>query len=95
MPRLTSCVLRPASYVLRPRLTSRRRAPSLRAAETLRYVPLRPAKQSSAAVHKYVCYAPGTGLLRAYTFYVSHAFRRFAKTAHGAGTWGAQSGGRV
>ncbi|MDR0937500.1 MAG: hypothetical protein LBM98_12565 [Oscillospiraceae bacterium] len=34
------------------------------AAESLRYVPLISAKQSSAAVRRYVCYAPGTGLLR-------------------------------
>ncbi|MDR0935562.1 MAG: hypothetical protein LBM98_02635 [Oscillospiraceae bacterium] len=48
-------------------------SPSLRAAESIRYVPLKPARQSSAAVHRYVCYAPGiyvsyapgTGLLRA------------------------------
>ncbi|MDR0935154.1 MAG: hypothetical protein LBM98_00560 [Oscillospiraceae bacterium] len=62
-PRPTSHVLRPPSYVHRP--TSRRGAPSLRAAENSTYVPVNPAKQSSAAVHRYVCYAPGTGLLRA------------------------------
>ncbi|MDR0935234.1 MAG: hypothetical protein LBM98_00965 [Oscillospiraceae bacterium] len=30
----------------------------------MRYVPLTPAKQPSAAVRRYVCYPPGTGLLR-------------------------------
>ncbi|MDR0937433.1 MAG: hypothetical protein LBM98_12225, partial [Oscillospiraceae bacterium] len=52
-------------------------------------------KQSSAGGTTYVCYAPGTGLLRAYTLYVSQALRHFAKTgrakpcpvpAHCAGT---------
>ncbi|MDR0936139.1 MAG: hypothetical protein LBM98_05590 [Oscillospiraceae bacterium] len=38
--------------------------PSLRAAERLRYVGMRPARQSSAAVRRYVCFPPGTGLLR-------------------------------
>ncbi|MDR0935764.1 MAG: hypothetical protein LBM98_03675 [Oscillospiraceae bacterium] len=30
----------------------------------MRYVPLRPARQSSAGSITYVCFAPGTGLLR-------------------------------
>ncbi|MDR0937479.1 MAG: hypothetical protein LBM98_12460 [Oscillospiraceae bacterium] len=30
----------------------------------MRYVPVRPARQSSAAVRRYVCFPPGTGLLR-------------------------------
>ncbi|MDR0935854.1 MAG: hypothetical protein LBM98_04145 [Oscillospiraceae bacterium] len=42
----------------------------------MRYVPMRPARQSSAAVRRYVCYAPGIGLLRAYTPYVSQVRRR-------------------
>ncbi|MDR0936840.1 MAG: hypothetical protein LBM98_09185 [Oscillospiraceae bacterium] len=42
----------------------------------MRYVPLKPAKQSSAGNRRYVCYAPGTGLPRAYTHYVSQVRRR-------------------
>ncbi|MDR0935126.1 MAG: hypothetical protein LBM98_00420 [Oscillospiraceae bacterium] len=42
----------------------------------MRYVAVIPARQSSAAVCRYVCYAPGTRLLRAYTSYVSQVRRR-------------------
>ncbi|MDR0936995.1 MAG: hypothetical protein LBM98_09970 [Oscillospiraceae bacterium] len=48
----------------------------MRAAVSSRYVALRPARQSSAGNLRYVCYAPGTGLLRACTFYVSQVRRR-------------------
>ncbi|MDR0936482.1 MAG: hypothetical protein LBM98_07385 [Oscillospiraceae bacterium] len=60
----------------------------------MRYVALRPARQSSAAVSryvcyvpgKYVCYAPGTGLLRACNVLRIASAAALAKTAHGAGT---------
>ncbi|MDR0936454.1 MAG: hypothetical protein LBM98_07245 [Oscillospiraceae bacterium] len=42
----------------------------------MRYVVCIGAKQSSAAVRRYVCYAPGTGLLRAYTLIVCLVSRR-------------------
>ncbi|MDR0937678.1 MAG: hypothetical protein LBM98_13470 [Oscillospiraceae bacterium] len=59
-----------ATYVHRPGAMRRDRAgrkpcPSLRAVERLRYVPVRPARQSSAGSVTYVCCPPGTGLLRA------------------------------
>ncbi|MDR0936806.1 MAG: hypothetical protein LBM98_09010 [Oscillospiraceae bacterium] len=36
----------------------------MRAAESPRYVALKPARQSSAGSVTYVCFPPGTGLLR-------------------------------
>ncbi|MDR0936517.1 MAG: hypothetical protein LBM98_07560 [Oscillospiraceae bacterium] len=59
----------------------------MRAAVSSRYVPLRPARQSSAAVRRYVCYAPGTGLLRACNALRITSAAALAKTAHCAGTW--------
>ncbi|MDR0937099.1 MAG: hypothetical protein LBM98_10500 [Oscillospiraceae bacterium] len=47
-----------------PNPASRRGAPSLRAAESSRYVGLKPAKQSSAGSVTYVSLAVTTGLLR-------------------------------
>ncbi|MDR0936213.1 MAG: hypothetical protein LBM98_05995 [Oscillospiraceae bacterium] len=53
----------------------------------MRYVPVRPARQSSAGSGTYVSVAYNTGLLRAYTFYVSQVRRRSQRrrTAPGRG----------
>ncbi|MDR0937610.1 MAG: hypothetical protein LBM98_13120, partial [Oscillospiraceae bacterium] len=48
-----------------PRPSPRPGAPSLRAAEIVRYVELKPARQSSAGSVTYVSTDCGTGLLRA------------------------------
>ncbi|MDR0937623.1 MAG: hypothetical protein LBM98_13185 [Oscillospiraceae bacterium] len=65
----------------------------MRAAESVRYVGMKPARQSSAGSVTYVIFPPGTGLLRAYTLYVSQVRWRSQRrrTAPGrgqdAGTW--------
>ncbi|MDR0936542.1 MAG: hypothetical protein LBM98_07685 [Oscillospiraceae bacterium] len=53
----------------------------MRAAESPRYVPMKPARQSSAGSVTYVSADCGTGLLRTYTPYVSRASRCFAMTS--------------
>ncbi|MDR0936711.1 MAG: hypothetical protein LBM98_08530 [Oscillospiraceae bacterium] len=47
----------------------------------MRYVELKPAKQSSAGSITYVSRVSGTGLLRALTLYVSQAYRRSQRRA--------------
>ncbi|MDR0935533.1 MAG: hypothetical protein LBM98_02490 [Oscillospiraceae bacterium] len=46
----------------------------------MRYVAVKPARQSSAGSVTYVSADCGTGLLRRYTSYVSQAYRGFAMT---------------
>ncbi|MDR0936291.1 MAG: hypothetical protein LBM98_06390 [Oscillospiraceae bacterium] len=52
----------------------------------MRYVPVKPARQSSAGSVTYVSCPPGTGLLRACNIVRIASAAALAKTAHGAGT---------
>ncbi|MDR0935420.1 MAG: hypothetical protein LBM98_01915 [Oscillospiraceae bacterium] len=64
VPAPRHCEPREAIQAQYPRLTQRPGAPSLRAPPHLRYVGRIGARQSSAGSVTYVCFPPGTGLLR-------------------------------